>query len=67
MLFTSASSAVEQQRRSTNGGIGIAVAEGQRSSAYSRIETAVAIAKERKPTKACISRTGGEQVKCIAS
>ena len=51
---------IEQKRYSANCGIGTAVVEDQRASAYSGIKAAVGIGEERTPTKACISRTGGE-------
>src|SRR5207253_4936971 len=60
-------SGVEQQRCGAHCCIGTAVVEDQRSTAYSRIETAVRIGKERIPTKRCISSTGCEGVKCVAA
>src|SRR5262249_2560499 len=49
---------VEQQRCSTNCGIGIRVVDGERSTAYTGVEIAGAIAKERPPTKSRISGAG---------
>ena len=49
--------AVEQQRHSTHRGIGIPGVERQRSSAYTGIKTPSGIARERKPTDTCVSRT----------
>ena len=66
-LFTSASVptavfsvpvVLSNKRYRANCGIGIRVVESQRSSAYTSIEVAGGIAKERIPTKACISSAG---------
>src|SRR5207253_3177519 len=58
---------VEQERCQAHRRIGASVVKGQCSTAYTCIETAAGIQKERPPTKCCISRAGGERTQRVAS
>ena len=58
---------VEQKRYSADRRIGIAVVEDQCPGAYTGVEAAGGIQKERLPTERCICSTSGEGIKCIAS
>src|SRR5262249_45861066 len=60
-------SRVEQQRCSTNRGVGIAVVKRQCGSANGCVGAGVGILKERERTDACVSHPASERLQGIAS